>query len=293
MVGNFGRRTRRALGLVTVLGALLSVSLFAVPSASAVSAATLGSVAASPSHCDPISNGGSFNSVQLTTTGTSYVVPAGGGLLNSWSTTAGNFSDTRRLEVWRPAGTLTYTLVYIGAGQAITANSGLNTFTLTTPVLVKAGDVIGLGVTVADGGCYQNTSNSGDTFAFLGGTLPTQGNTYSGFFDLSTYSVYGQVNVSATLVPLCSTGLTAHVLSASTNAGPITGVFCVNAQGIGTYTQDGRIAPAQIIKVGTILWFQANGNNLRNSGYLNTANGASSFVQTKPVAATGKVTSLT
>ena len=80
---------------------------------------------------------------------------------------------------------------------------------------------------------------------------------------------------------------------AATSAGPITGLFCVNAQGIGTYTQDGRIAPAQIIKVGNILWFQADGNNLRNSGYLNTANGASSFVQTKPIPATGKVTSLT
>jgi len=91
----------------------------------------------------------------------------------------------------------------------------------------------------------------------------------------------------------CSNGLTPHVLVAATSAGPITGLFCVNAQGIGTYTQDGRIAPAQIIKVGNILWFQADGNNLRNSGYLNTANGASSFVQTKPIPATGKVTSLT
>jgi len=91
----------------------------------------------------------------------------------------------------------------------------------------------------------------------------------------------------------CPAGVTARILSASTNAGAITGVFCVNRAGIGTYTQDGRIAPAQIIKVGNILWFQANGNNLRNSGYFNTANGASSFVQTKPISATGKVTSLT
>ena len=91
----------------------------------------------------------------------------------------------------------------------------------------------------------------------------------------------------------CAAGLIAHLLSASTNAGPVTGLFCVNLQGIGTYTQDGRIAPAQIIKAGNILWFQANGNNLRNSGYLNTTNGASSFVQTKPTSASGKVTSLT
>ena len=37
--------------------------------------------------------------------------------------------------------------------------------------------------------------------------------------------------------PLCSAGFNVHVLTATYRAGTFTGLFCVNAKGIGTYTQ--------------------------------------------------------
>ena len=84
----------------------------------------------------------------------------------------------------------------------------------------------------------------------------------------------------------CTNGFAQHLLVAKTvSVGQISGVFCLNPQGIGTYTQNGLVAPGQIITAGAMRWFSATGNTLRNSGYVNGA--ASSFAQTKPVAASG------
>ena len=231
-----------------------------------------------------------FQWVQASSASPSYVVPAGGGAITSWSSQTGDSDSSLALEVWRPAGGDNFTLVGVSAQQTFPANSGVVTYPVSPPIVVQAGDVLGL-YAVSVSRCLNYSGNGGDNaMATLYGPPPAVGTTVN--FPYTDYGTY-QLNVSATVGPLCSVGLTAHVLAASTNTGPIAGLFCVNAQGIGTYTQDGRIAPGRIIKVGNILWFQADGNNLRNSGHLNTANGASSFVQTKPISATGKVTSLT
>jgi len=97
------------------------------------------------------------------------------------------------------------------------------------------------------------------------------------------------------LLAKCTTpGNVAHLLVEQPTAGPqIVGVFCVSPYtGIGTYIQDGRVGPGRLINSNGLVWFQADGNNIRTSGYFNNNNGASSFVQTKPTSATGKVLAL-
>ena len=47
----------------------------------------------------------------------------------------------------------------------------------------------------------------------------------------------GNCTIGAVEVPLCASGLTPHVLNTTYPNGSFTGLFCVNAKGIGTYTQ--------------------------------------------------------
>lgn len=113
----------------------------------------------------------------------------------------------------------------------------------------------------------------------------------SGGFGIGEFGIaqYGS------LLAKCTTpGNVAHLLVEQPTAGPqIVGVFCVSpSTGIGTYIQDGRVGPGRLINSNGLVWFQADGNNVRTSGYFNNNNGASSFVQTKPTSATGKVLAL-
>jgi hypothetical protein len=86
---------------------------------------------------------GNMDTVQLTSAGVGYAVPAPGGVITSWSTTALNNLGPAGLLVWRPTTTAgTFTLVAATTPAPLTL--GLNTFNLTTPISVQAGDVLGL-----------------------------------------------------------------------------------------------------------------------------------------------------
>jgi hypothetical protein len=86
---------------------------------------------------------GSYDLVQMAATTASYSVPAGGGTITDWSTTSSVNTGSAGLLVWRPTATPgTYTLV--AAIAAVPMNVGLNSFHLTTPIPVQAGDVLGL-----------------------------------------------------------------------------------------------------------------------------------------------------
>jgi hypothetical protein len=120
-----------------------------------------------------------FDSVQVTSSGNSYAVPAGGTSITSWSVLAGPDTGPVGLEVWQPAAPATYILIANDLGETITANS-LNTFTLATPIAVTAGDLIGLRV---DGPfmCQQpildatGSPSAADTVGFSFGATPVNG----------------------------------------------------------------------------------------------------------------------
>jgi hypothetical protein len=114
--------------------------------------------------------------VQISSTTTSYTVPAGGGSISTWSIQATAWPGPVALQVWRPTATaLTYTLV--GASPLVTlATSTLNTFTLATPIQVQAGDLLGLRIE-ARAACLQYTQNTTDVLGTASGTNPTTGST--------------------------------------------------------------------------------------------------------------------
>jgi hypothetical protein len=87
-----------------------------------------------------------FDSVQVTSSGDAYVVPAGQWRLVAWSTQGGPQAGRLQLSVWRPtADPETFVLVGMTPAEDVAANV-LNTFPLATPIDVQGGDVLGLRV---------------------------------------------------------------------------------------------------------------------------------------------------
>jgi hypothetical protein len=128
--------------------------------------------------------------IQTAAHGLSYSAPANG-KLTKWSTLAGPNAGTMQFEVWHPAGSNNFTLVYISQPTNLTANT-LTTVKLVPNVVVKAGDLLGYrSVTMAN--CALNTGNAADTYVYnTSGVVPTVGQTVlfaggvSGFqFDIS------------------------------------------------------------------------------------------------------------
>src|ERR1700687_6122245 len=122
-------------------GATASIALIGmVFSANAAFAATVIGSAAGNFTC-----GAGFDTVQIAWSSGSYVVPAGGGSISSWSTQAGPVAGAVGLQVWRPANPATTPQTYqlIGASPLATpVASTVNTFTLATAIPVQAGDLL-------------------------------------------------------------------------------------------------------------------------------------------------------
>jgi hypothetical protein len=177
-----------------VMGAALAVGIFALTSIQA-GAATVGSATATAGvGCR------NLDTVQLTWAGVSYAVPAGGGVITSWSTTALINPGPAGLLVWRPTATPgTYTLVAATTPTALLP--GLNTFNLTTPIPVQAGDVLGLR---AAGGIDCGASAAmGNTMGYHVGTTAVPGAQEAFLTDPGTFTL----DVSATIgtVPTTTT----------------------------------------------------------------------------------------
>jgi hypothetical protein len=278
------RRMWSRVGVIAAV-AVSAVGLSLAP-AGAVTDTTIGQTGGAHSCYWPTA----WTGLQSASTSPSYAVPAGGGLVTSWSVQEGASGGTYQLAVWRPTGGSSYTLVGTApAPQTIGAGSAVHTYALTTPIAVQAGDVLGLQFGAGPSDCEHDGGSN--VSAWYNGALPSIGTNLS--FSLLTNSA--ALNVAATVTTgQCGPGFTAHYSGFSIGGAASGQVWCVNAQGIGTLTIPGLgTAPAQIIRAGNIVWFSANGNNLRVSGYLNTANGASSVVVTKPLSIAGKVLTFT
>lgn len=94
--------------------------------------------------------------------------------------------------------------------------------------------------------------------------------------------------IGAVEVDVCTTGLTSHVLTATYPSGAFTGVFCLNAKGVGSYTQGPVSGIGGLRTVNGTTYIGALGKNLLLAGAMNaTKNG---FVELAPVPAIGTFT---
>jgi hypothetical protein len=184
------RVTFRAAARMGAIAASLAAAAALLLPTAALAATAIGSAAVGSSTCVGV-NGTPVDSVQLTSTGNSYAVPAGGTSITSWSVTAaaGDVGPVG-LEVWRPSATSPIPATLIATSTLQTLSSGLNTF--PTAISVQEGDLIGLRVEgplaclapIVD--AVTGYPSLGDTVGFMSGPLVT---TFSG----------SQLNISASV----------------------------------------------------------------------------------------------
>src|SRR4051812_32614633 len=131
-------RTVSACSRSAVIAAVVAACLL-VP-ASAPAATTLGQL--DPAGAPAGSCFGTSYWAQAATTGVNYAVPAGGGVITSWSHRA-NVATGRELglRVFRPESGTGFKLIGGSGVQPLAANT-VNTF--ETRIAVQAGDVLGL-----------------------------------------------------------------------------------------------------------------------------------------------------
>ena len=168
----------------------ISVSLFLavflacpLPAGAATTLGQLDPAAAPGNSC-----AGNSGWVQSAETGAgTYVVPAGGGVITSWSHKSNTQSGRElALRIWRPTATPTvYTLIG-GGGFQILAPSTVNTFAVRLPVL--AGDRLGLRV-----GNPGIPTGGGASCAFSSAV----GNTAGAVFLLAEPSAGGDMTLAA------------------------------------------------------------------------------------------------
>jgi hypothetical protein len=189
-LGNVKFRPLVRAGVIPAVMASGMLALTAIPA----SAATVIGSAAGSMACV-----GNIDTVQETTSGVSYAVPSGGGQITSWSTNALNVFGPAGLLVWRPSATAgTYTLV--AATTPVTLKAGMNTFTLTTPIAVQAGDVLGLR-TQGSTDCIQS-AGAGNTIGYRVGPTVAVGALETMLKDPLPLTI----DVSATIGPASTPG---------------------------------------------------------------------------------------
>jgi hypothetical protein len=154
---------------------------------------TIGQLGGAPSACQA-----NLEAIQTSvTSGTEYEVPAGNWFVTSWSTQAGEGpapSGSLQMEIWRATATPDqYELVGISPVETTSA-SGTNTFSLSPPIAVEGGDVLGLRNLTQDYGC-AHVFGTGFTGTNVSPTAPTPG-------DVRTFTPFSgpvTLNISATL----------------------------------------------------------------------------------------------
>jgi hypothetical protein len=169
------RVTFRASARIGAIAASLAAAAALLLPATAFAATSIGS----PQGNQPCQQ--TADSVQASSTGPSYAVPADGTFITDWFFQATN-GDTGsvNLLVWRPvdASTLTYTLIYIS--PTVTPSDPTSTFTLPAPISVLPGDLIGLRLT-GDLTCVQGPVDPANVVGFLVNSTAAVGDTVSLF----------------------------------------------------------------------------------------------------------------
>jgi hypothetical protein len=161
-------------GFATALVGVAALVAFGLAGSVEAATVTIGQVGGSGSACVA-----DVDMVQ--TTPTSSVVPSGNWTVTSWSTQAGQGNagpqaGQLQLEMWRATATPNVFML-VGISPVVTTTaSGLNTFTLASPIAVQGGDLLGLRNITLHYGCLDIGAAgavNGDIFA----TAPAPGDT--------------------------------------------------------------------------------------------------------------------
>jgi hypothetical protein len=183
-------RRRLAIG-IAVSGAALSIA-----GGMAEAATTLGETSTS-STGDCMTAMNPYTEVQVSTgAAPSYAVPAGGGVITSWSHQGGaNETGELKLKVYRPTMNATQYTVVGHSQQTMAANTLTTT---NTRIPVQAGDTLGYTRLVgAVMSCLFSTANAGDVVDDAPGVDTADG-------DTTTFSFPGthlRINIAAVLEP--------------------------------------------------------------------------------------------
>jgi hypothetical protein len=222
------------MGLRGKLGTAASLAAFgALVAVTPAQALTLGSTGFTGA-----TNTGACNSMGLVAvaqTGTDaafdYAVPSGGGEITSWSfaTLGATASSPYGFLVVRPSGA-GYTIVGGDNETVPTSVPAIATFSLPTPILVQAGDLLGAVLEPTDTvPCLLQGGTTSAADVYSGGT--TTGATGSAV-GLGQLGNLGVINVSANLVQSEDVAIAQRAVPASVTAGG-DGVFVVNATDAG------------------------------------------------------------
>jgi len=155
------------------------------------------------------------------------------------------------------------------------------------PFMVSATATSGLGVSFAAGPSSVCTSSgtTGSTITVIGPGSCTVVGSQAGN---ANYLAAAPVSESFTVVSPCAVGLAPHTLTATYGTHAFTGLFCVNAKGVGTYTQGTVSGIGAITTVKGTTSIAALGKSL---SLLGATNGTTSvFVELAPNLAIGKFT---
>jgi hypothetical protein len=186
------RRRVGSLRAVARAGAITSIAMIGMLlSANAALAATVIGSAVGNTPC----NSG-FDTVQISP---AYAVPAGGGSISSWTTQSGPVPGIVGLEVWRPTSTAG-TYQWVETSPLVTPLAlALTTFTLTTPIQVKEGDLLGLRIE-SKAYCAQVAAGTTDIWGGHMGATPGVGGTAAFLNNAGSLDVEATVD-AAVIVP--------------------------------------------------------------------------------------------
>lgn len=215
----------------------LVVSGLLAVTASSASALTLGSLASSePSPCLAGASNAFFT--QTATATIPYTVPAGGGLISSWSTSFGPAGAPVELLVTGPPSGVNFPVVGFDAETLPTPIPGGNvsTFTPPTPIPVQAGDQLGLYYTGGSSTrCAFPSASTSDMVTAGIASSPASGATEVA----STTFPSGLVNVSVNLLQSVDVGMSGSASPSAITAGDLASLsFAVTSTpaSTGTFT---------------------------------------------------------
>ena len=221
--------------------AAAAVSVLLAPANSSAST-TIGQLA--PTNPPTVCVGGPSDVNQSAlSSGTPYVVPAGGGTITSWSTNAGaGAGQTLKLKILRLVSGTNYTIV-AHDGPRNLVPSTLNTFAVNIPV--QAGDLIALNdqnAPAVHNACLFSTGLVGDVFGSPGvNTDPPDGTTES----FAPTAVGYRLNLTAVVGSKPSNADTLGKVKLNRSKGTATLAVHVPAPGTLTLTGNGVKAQRQ------------------------------------------------
>lgn len=179
------------------VGAVLSVLVWLLAIGSASAATTIGQLDPAP---DDVNHTCALHRalVQEATGQTpGYAVPAGGGVLTSWSNNAGSTGGLLKLKLWTADMTAGHYTVFAEDAETVTPHR-VNTF--NTRISVHGGELLGLWAGVNNLDCFFTTSNSGDSMGSVTVSDPSSGTSVDFTPNMSPFSA-NRVDVSATVEP--------------------------------------------------------------------------------------------